>query len=53
MQCAAHLNLGHVIRVMDPPRKSTTTTPTTTGTMFPTDSDVSGDFEFGTMFSSA
>ena len=52
MQCAAHLNLGHVIRVMDPPRKSTTTTPTTT-TMFRTDSDVSGNFDFGTMFSSA
>ena len=26
MQCAAHLNLGHVIRVMNPSSKSTTTT---------------------------
>ena len=43
--------IAQVIRVMDPPRKSTTTTPTTT--MFPTDSDVSGNFDFGTMFSSA
>lgn len=26
LQCAAHLNLGHVIRVMNPSSKSTTTT---------------------------
>ena len=46
LQCASHLNLGHVIRVMDPSSKSTTTTISST-TLSTT---VSGGFNIGTMF---
>ena len=51
MQCAAHLNLGHKIKVINASTEFASTEFTSTiSTLFPTDSDVPGGIDLGMNF---